>query len=57
MAHLLRLLRPSAQLLCRMSVTFVCAVVAVLHPTTRLAGSYAFLILTTKVSTDSAIIV
>ncbi|KAG8716920.1 hypothetical protein FRC09_015010 [Ceratobasidium sp. 395] len=31
-----------------MSVTFICAVVAVLHPTTRLAGPFSFLILTTK---------
>ncbi|KAG8691597.1 hypothetical protein FRC08_010124, partial [Ceratobasidium sp. 394] len=48
MASFLPLLRPSAQLLCRMSVTFICVVVAVLHPTTRLAGPYSFLILTTK---------
>ncbi|KAG9124474.1 hypothetical protein FRC07_011492, partial [Ceratobasidium sp. 392] len=48
MASVLSSLRPSAQLLCRMSVTFICAVVAVLHPTTRIAGPYSFLILTTK---------
>lgn len=46
---LVSMLRPSAQLLCRMSVVFICAFVAVLRPTTRLAGHYTFLILTTKV--------
>ncbi|CAE6417908.1 unnamed protein product [Rhizoctonia solani] len=41
-------LRPSAQLLCRMSVVFICAVVAVLPPTPKLAGAYTYLILTAK---------
>ncbi|CUA71591.1 hypothetical protein RSOLAG22IIIB_09680 [Rhizoctonia solani] len=41
-------LRPSAQLLCRMSVVFICAVVAVLPPTPKIAGAYTYLILTAK---------
>jgi hypothetical protein len=43
-------LRPSAQLLCRMSVLFICALVAVLRPTAKLAGTYTYLIITAKVS-------
>lgn len=46
---LLSRLRPSAQLLCRMSVVFICALVAVLRPTRKLTGPYSFLILTAKV--------
>ncbi|ELU36580.1 FUSC domain-containing protein [Rhizoctonia solani AG-1 IA] len=42
-------LRPSAQLLCRMSVLFICALVAVLRPTPKLAGAYTYLIITAKV--------
>ncbi|KAB5593121.1 Fusaric acid resistance-like protein [Ceratobasidium theobromae] len=45
---LLSRLRPSAQLLCRMSVVFICALVAVLRPTRKLTGPYSFLILTAK---------
>ncbi|EUC59435.1 fusaric acid resistance-like protein [Rhizoctonia solani AG-3 Rhs1AP] len=41
-------LRPSAQLLCRMSVVFICAVVAVLPVTPKLTGAYTYLILTAK---------
>ncbi|KAF8746408.1 Fusaric acid resistance protein-like [Rhizoctonia solani] len=41
-------LRPSAQLLCRMSVLFICALVAVLRPTPKLAGAYTYLIITAK---------
>ncbi|CAE6336575.1 unnamed protein product [Rhizoctonia solani] len=41
-------LRPSAQLLCRMSVLFICAFVAVLRPTPKLAGTYTYLIITAK---------
>ncbi|QRV99791.1 fusaric acid resistance-like protein [Ceratobasidium sp. AG-Ba] len=48
MANFLTLLWPSAQLLCRMSVTFICVVIVVLQPTARIAGPYTFLILTTK---------
>jgi hypothetical protein len=46
---LLAMLRPSAQLLCRMSVVFICAVVAVLGPTPKLVGAYTYLVLTAKV--------
>ncbi|CEL51517.1 putative protein C26F1,08c OS=Schizosaccharomyces pombe (strain 972 / ATCC 24843) GN=SPAC26F1.08c PE=4 SV=1 [Rhizoctonia solani AG-1 IB] len=45
---LLAMLRPSAQLLCRMSVVFICAVVAVLGPTPKLVGAYTYLVLTAK---------
>ncbi|QRV85726.1 fusaric acid resistance-like protein [Ceratobasidium sp. AG-Ba] len=48
MANFLTMLWPSAQLLCRMSVTFICVVIVVLQPTARIAGPYTFLILTTK---------
>ncbi|KAH7318023.1 hypothetical protein B0J17DRAFT_686599 [Rhizoctonia solani] len=41
-------LRPSSQLLCRMSVVFICALVAVLPPTAKLAGPYTYLTLTAK---------
>ncbi|KAJ1309455.1 hypothetical protein OPQ81_006231 [Rhizoctonia solani] len=40
--------RPSAQLLCRMSVVFICALVAVLPSTSKLAGPYTYLTLTAK---------
>ncbi|ELU44092.1 hypothetical protein AG1IA_01875 [Rhizoctonia solani AG-1 IA] len=42
------MLSPSAQLLCRMSVVFICAVVAVLSPTPKLVGAYTYLVLTAK---------
>ncbi|KAF8758278.1 Fusaric acid resistance protein-like [Rhizoctonia solani] len=48
-SSLLAMLSPSAQLLCRMSVVFICAVVAVLSPTPKLVGAYTYLVLTAKV--------
>ncbi|KAF8710315.1 Fusaric acid resistance protein-like, partial [Rhizoctonia solani] len=47
-SSLLAMLSPSAQLLCRMSVVFICAVVAVLSPTPKLVGAYTYLVLTAK---------
>ncbi|CAE6336631.1 unnamed protein product [Rhizoctonia solani] len=45
---LLSRLRPSAQLFCRMSVVFICALVAVLGPTSKFVGAYTYLVLTAK---------
>ncbi|CAE6510233.1 unnamed protein product [Rhizoctonia solani] len=47
-SSLLAALCPSAQLLCRMSVVFICALVAVLGPTPKLVGAYTYLIMTAK---------
>jgi hypothetical protein len=50
MGTLWRFLQPSAHLVCRMCVTFICATVIVLRPSAQLGGPYLFLVLTVKVS-------